>query len=709
MRRRSTSSPRTFSPYWEGFDASHAVDHTIEFYDKLRKMHPGKRIVIAEFGWPSAGYNFHNAEPGRFEQAMILRDFVNRAEAYGIDYNIVEAIDQPWKTMEGGVGPYWGLFDASRQPKFPWTGAITDPDYAKSAGFAVLVGLLLSLPILAMTGVTVSQALLLAGSANVVGAWSAAIVAFWKGHYFVPGAAFALGLGLILLLPLIAIAMARLEEIAAIAFGRRPRRLTTSPPLAPEGYAPKVSIHVPACCESPDMLMATLDAVAKLDYPNFECVVVINNTPDPALYQPVETHCSTLGERFKFLRVDKLTGYKAGALRLALEHTAPDAEIIGSIDADYVVGPEWLKDLVPLFADPRVGIVQSPQDHRDGDRSPMHNAMNAEYAGFFDIGMVQRNEVNAIVVHGTMCLIRRAALEASGNWPIDTIVEDTDMGLAILEHGWLAHYTNRRYGHGLLPDTFEAYKRQRQRWAFGGFQLVQKHWRQMLPWATGLSRDQKREYSIGWLNWLGCDSIGVIVAVLNIVWVPFVAFLTIAVPDRILTIPIIAAFTVSVAHFVALYRLRVRATPGQMAGAVCAAMAMQWTVARAVGLGILQERVPFLRTAKGGVGRKGPDFPAFWEAVMAGLLLTGSATLVITNYKQVREIDIFAVVLVVQSLPFLAAVGLALIEGTRFNSFAFWRRIEARFGELLPQRRAITQAIAEQPKVPVENRIEAAQ
>jgi hypothetical protein len=164
-----------------------------------------------------------------------------------------------------------------------------------------------------------------------------------------------------------------------------------------------------------------------------------------------------------------------------------------------------------------------------------------------------------------------------------------------------------------------------------------------------------------------------------------------------------------VAHFIALYRLRVRATPGQMAGAVCAAMALQWTVARAVGLGILQERIPFLRTAKGGTGRKGPDFPAFWEAIMAGLLLAGSATLVITNYKQVREIDIFAVVLLVQSLPFLAAVGLALIEGTRFNSFAFWRAIETRVVELLPQRRVITQAISEQPKVPVENRIEAAQ
>jgi exo-beta-1,3-glucanase (GH17 family)/cellulose synthase/poly-beta-1,6-N-acetylglucosamine synthase-like glycosyltransferase len=696
-------------PYWEGFDASHAVDHTIEFYDKLRQMHPGKKIVIAEFGWPSAGYNFHDANPGRMEQAVVIRDFVNRAEAYGIDYNIVEAIDQPWKTMEGGVGPYWGLFDASRQAKFSWTGPITDPDYIKRAGLAVLLGLLLSLPILAISGVTVAQSLMLAAFANVIGAWFATIVAFWKGHYFVPGAAFALGLGIVLLVPLVAIAMARLEEIAAIVFGRAPRRLVSSPPLAPETFAPKVSIHVPAYCESPDMLVQTLDAVARLDYSNFECVVVINNTPDPAFWQPIETHCRALGERFKFLRVENLVGYKAAALRIALEHTAADADIIGTIDADYVVAPDWLKDLVPLFADPRVGFVQSPQDHRDGSRSVMHAAMNAEYAGFFDIGMVQRNEVNAIIMHGTMCLMRRAALEAVGSWATDTIVEDTDLGLNMLERGWVAHYTNRRYGHGLLPDTFESYKRQRQRWAFGGYQLVQKHWRRMLPWVDGLSREQKREYGIGWLNWLAGDTIGVVVALLNILWVPVVAFANIAVPDRILTIPILAAFTVSVAHFVALYRLRVRASPGQMMGAVCAAMAVQWTVARAVGMGILRERVPFLRTAKGGLGCRGPDFSAFWEAVIAALLLLGAVTLVVTNYKQVHEINIFAFVLVVQSLPFLSAVTLALIEGSRFNSFAYWRGVEARVAAVLPQRRVITQVMSEPPKVPADNRVEAAQ
>ena len=93
-------------PYWEGFSGEQAVDQAILIYDKLRATYPGKRIVIAEFGWPSAGYNLKAAEPGRLEQAEVLREFVARARAQGIDYNIVEAIDQPWKIFEGGVGPY---------------------------------------------------------------------------------------------------------------------------------------------------------------------------------------------------------------------------------------------------------------------------------------------------------------------------------------------------------------------------------------------------------------------------------------------------------------------------------------------------------------------------------------------------------------------------------------------------------------------------
>jgi exo-beta-1,3-glucanase (GH17 family)/glycosyltransferase involved in cell wall biosynthesis len=686
-------------PYWDGFHAAQAVDKTVEFYTKLRQVHPGKRVVIAEFGWPSAGYNMREADPGRVEQASVLRDFVSRAEAYGIDYNIIEAFDQPWKTNEGGVGMYWGIFDASRHGKFAWTGLVSDPDHWKIGVIAVLLGLLLSLPILARRTATFGEATTLAVAANAVGAWFAAVFAFWQTHYFVLGAAFALGLGIVLLAPLVVIALARIEEIAAIVFGRGPRRLIAAALPAVEGFTPKVSIHVPAHREPPEMLKATLDALARLDYPNFECIVVINNTPDPAFWRPIEDHCRVLGDRFKFINEDNVSGYKAGALRLALAHTAADAEIIGVIDADYVVRPDWLKDLVPAFADPKVGMVQAPQDHRDGSRSVMHHVMNGEYAGFFDIGMVQRNEANAIIVHGTMCLMRRAALTAVGGWSTDTIVEDCDLGLQVLEHGWQIHYTNRRYGHGLLPDTFEAYKKQRHRWAYGGFQILRKHWRNLLPRATGLTREQKREFAVGWLNWLGAESIGVAVAILNLVWVPVVAFVGIAIPDKILTVPILAAFVVTLAHFISLYRLRVAVPPAQMVGAVVAAMAVQWTVARAVGCGVWKETLPFMRTAKGGATRKGADFPAFWEAVLGALLLIGAVVVVATNYKQIRELNIFAAVLVVQSLPFLAAVAMAVLEGSRFNEFAYWRSVEAKVAVQLPQPAAVAEAPADQKSV----------
>src|SRR5882762_8679002 len=252
-------------PYWENFTDKQAVDQAVAMFQLLRDQFPGKRIVIAEFGWPSAGYNLRNADPGPFEQASVLRNFVTRAEAIGMDYNIVEAIDQPWKFFEGGVGPYWGILNASRQSKFAWTGPIVNENYWKLAVIALLVGILLSLPILRLSEPTVMQAFVLSAAANGVGAWAATVFAYWAGHYFVFGSAFALTLGLILLVPLVLIAMARIDEIAAIAFGRGPRRLIakSAEPMAPATIGdaiafPKVSIHIPAYFEPVEMLKQTL-------------------------------------------------------------------------------------------------------------------------------------------------------------------------------------------------------------------------------------------------------------------------------------------------------------------------------------------------------------------------------------------------------------------------------------------------------------------
>ena len=115
---------------------------------------------------------------------------------------------------------------------------------------------------------------------------------------------------------------------------RREFRPLASIPLAHE---PFVSIHLPACNEPPEMVILTLDSLARLDYRNFEVIVVDNNTRDERLWRPVEAHCARLGVRFRFFHLPDWPGFKAGALNFALRETDARAEVIGVVDADYAV------------------------------------------------------------------------------------------------------------------------------------------------------------------------------------------------------------------------------------------------------------------------------------------------------------------------------------------------------------------------------------
>jgi hypothetical protein len=127
-------------------------------------------------------------------------------------------------------------------------------------------------------------------------------------------------------------------------------------------------------------------------------------------------------------------------------------------------------------------------------------------------------------------------------------------------------------------------------------------------------------------------------------------------------------------HFMVLYRRRVQAPIFASLGAALSAMALQFTVGRAVADGVIKDSLPFVRTAKGSGSRWSQSFPAFWELVLGSLLMLGALTLYLTNEQQVHEISIFSAVLLVQSLPFLAAMALALTERSPLNAFATWRR-----------------------------------
>ncbi len=648
-------------PYWEGVAAENAIEYTLGKIDELRRKYPGKRIVVTEFGWPSQGYNNLDAQPSALSQARLLRDFLAEAQRRGIEYNIVEAFDQTWKTNEGSVGAYWGIFNADREPKFPLTGFIEAKDLPWKAAAALVVGAALSILGLAWRKPTFKHALAFALSANAMGAGIALALAYPFENYLNFGIVVMWTVGFLMVLLITIMTLGKVHELAEVLFGAAPKRLIRG---RPQGLAldplPKVSIHIPAYRERPEMVIETLNSLAALDYPNFEAVVVVNNTPEAHYSAPVAARCRELGERFKFLDIT-CTGFKAGALNVALDHTAADAEIIAVIDADYVVTPDWLTDLVPCFADPKVALVQAPQDHRDGAETPLKRVMNAEYAGFFDIGMVQRNEDDAIIQHGTMCMVRRSALAEVGGWSVDTIVEDTELGLRLYEAGYQAVYTNTRYGRGLLPDTFQAFKTQRFRWAYGAMQIIRKHWPHVQPGARTLTPAQKFHFVSGWSLWLA-DALGALASLLNLVWVPMVLFVGVVIPTVAFTVPIVTAFAVNVLHCVLLYGKRVNAPLREIPGAALAAMSLQLTVARAVFAGLVKDRLPFMRTDKGGNAKRGPENPAKWETVIGVLLLASAVVLELTNEDRVTELSLFAITLAIQSLPYLAAMTMMLIE-----------------------------------------------
>ena len=246
--------------------------------------------------------------------------------------------------------------------------------------------------------------------------------------------------------------------------------------------SPWVSIHVPCYNEPPEVVIETLNALAGLRYPHFEVIVLDNNTKDPNVWKPVESHCLQLGKRFRFYHVDSLAGAKAGALNRCLKLTSPQASLISVLDADYVAQPDFLEKLVPFFDDEKVGFVQSCQDYRDWKNNLYQPACYYEYQTHFKLELSGYNEWDFNYTIGTMCLIRRKVLDEVGGWAEWCLTEDSEVAVRIHALGYTGYYLENTFGRGLIPETFQGYKQQRFRWSIGPVQQFRRHWRFYLPW-----------------------------------------------------------------------------------------------------------------------------------------------------------------------------------------------------------------------------------
>lgn len=648
-------------PYHEGVPVEAAVDYAFQRYDELVKAFPRKKIVVGEIGWPSKGPTLGAAVPSLDNEARFIREFLSNPRTARIDYFLMEAIDQPWKVdVEGWAGPYWGMYNADREQKFALEGIIErDPHWSKKAiNAAALAFLPMLLMAFFLSDWSVSGRVFLAGL--IQACVSTLIVGLNVPVDYYLTQRDLVGLGLLIGATMLtaAVLLSHGFEFGEMLFKKKwRRRFLPLPPHAAD-QQPFVSVHLACYNEPPEMVIATIDSLAKMNYQNFEVLILDNNTRDEALWKPLEKRCAELGPRFRFFHLANWPGFKAGALNYGLKVTDPRAEVVGVVDADYVVDPEWLSGLIPHFDKTDVAVVQAPQAHRDWERQPFKRMCNWEFDGFFRIGMHHRNERNALIQHGTMTLVRRLALEEVGGWSEWCICEDTELGLRLIEKGYDTRYVDHILGRGLTPSGFAAIKSQRFRWAFGAMQILKAHLPQMIG-RSNLNLAQRYHFLTGWFAWLG-DALQLVFAFGSLAWTLGILLFPKAfgLPVTALAMPILGFMAFKAALGPILYRRTMDCPWKDILGASILSVGLAHAIARGVFAGLVKKKGVFVVTPKGWHSGGALAFfsPIREEVGMLIALLMGAITLVAQRGADNLETQLWVGILCLQCIPYVAAI-----------------------------------------------------
>jgi cellulose synthase/poly-beta-1,6-N-acetylglucosamine synthase-like glycosyltransferase len=219
-----------------------------------------------------------------------------------------------------------------------------------------------------------------------------------------------------------------------------------------------------------------IDAVCRLDYPIelLEIQVLDDSTDETTEIAElaVRRHAAQ-GIDIKFFHRTDRTGYKAGALEAGLKVASGD--FVAIFDADFMPGTDFLRNLVPHFADPQVGMVQARWGHINQDYSLLTKIQSILLDGHFVLEHGGRNRAGRFFnFNGTAGIWRRSAIDDAGGWQHDTLTEDLDLSYRAQLRGWRFVFLSDVIAPAEVPVEMNAFKSQQHRWAKGSIQTCRK-------------------------------------------------------------------------------------------------------------------------------------------------------------------------------------------------------------------------------------------
>jgi cellulose synthase/poly-beta-1,6-N-acetylglucosamine synthase-like glycosyltransferase/peptidoglycan/xylan/chitin deacetylase (PgdA/CDA1 family)/spore germination protein YaaH len=248
-------------------------------------------------------------------------------------------------------------------------------------------------------------------------------------------------------------------------------RFRTRQNFATPDYQPRVAVLIPAYNEE-KVIARTIRSVMMSNYKNLRIVVIDDGSKD----KTYEVALNAYPEQIASGRLTVLTkpnGGKADALNYALEHI--DEEVYVGIDADGVIAHDAVTNLVCHFANPRIGAVAG--NAKVGNRVNLWTRWQAlEYitSQNFERRALDLFDV-VMVVPGAIGAWRTSAVRAGGGYHTNTVAEDADLTMNILEQGYSVIYEDRALAFTEAPVNMDGLMRQRFRWSFGILQAIFKH------------------------------------------------------------------------------------------------------------------------------------------------------------------------------------------------------------------------------------------